>query len=273
MKRHLDQEIFFPLRDVIYRYSGIWIADCESELVRTRLARRLRALGAASFSEYLNVLQGSEGTKEIPELVDAVTTNYTFFFRDSEHFQFLAAAVLPTLLREGSGSLRAWSAGCSTGEEAYSIAMTFAESTQASGRFDFRLLATDINRKVIRTASAGIYPESKLTRLPPGYRYKYWVRDAETPPGSLRVVEELRRLVVFQRANVLEAPVGADSRFDFIFCRNVMMYFDGQTRARLAQRFWQVLRPGGYLFTAPAERMKDIFHGLQAVSPTIYRKP
>ena len=277
MKSQLDPESFSFLRDFIYLRSGIFLSDKDAGLLDARLARRLRDLGLSSFGAYAAFLQGPEGSTESAALVDAVTTNYTSFFRDADHFQFLCADVLPRLLREneraGRCSIRGWSAGCSTGEEAYSIAMSFAEASRDFDRRDFRLLATDINRKVIRMAVRGVYPDSKLARIPQEYFYKYLVRDGETPQGFMRVSDEIRRLILFRRANVLLEPEGFQKRFDFIFCKNVMMYFDQPTQEKLVNRMYLYLRSGGYLFTAPAECMKAVSHGFQFVSPTIHRRP
>ncbi len=272
----LDSEAFEFLRAVIYRHSGIFLSAKEAGVARSRLSRRLKQLGLASFPEYVALLQSAEGAREIPALLDAVTTNYTFFFREAEHFRLFTGEALPNALRrrerEGSRTLRIWSAGCSSGEEAYSIAMAYADASGDPDRWDCRILATDINRKVLKLAMRAVYPEARLERVPQEYYYRYLTKDAETPEGCLRVCEEIRQLVVFRRQNILVEEPSFVAKFDFIFCRNVMIYFDPPTQSRLARTFAKCLARGGYLFAAPPDVMREVPHGLKELSANVYRK-
>jgi chemotaxis protein methyltransferase CheR len=271
-----SRDVFPFLRDLIYRHSGIHLTEKDRGVLSTRMGRRLQALSMRDTGEYLRFLQGGEGADEIPSLLDAVTINYTFFFRESQHFQYLTTEVLrrvvPARARDGGRRVRGWSAGCSSGEEPYSIAMTFAEAAGDLDRWDFRLLATDINRRVLRVGARGVYPLSRLTGVPGEYRYKYLVRDGDTPAECLRITEELRRAASFRRLNILEPISSMAGLFDFIFCRNVMIYFDDPTKERLVRNFHRCLAPGGYLFVGASESLSGIPHSFDSAAPSIYHK-
>ncbi len=272
-----DRETLHFLKRVVYDHSGIHLTHKEEGLLTTRVARRVRDLGLASARAYAELLRAPEGRGEVPSLLDAVTINYTFFFREQAQFHALAAGVIPRLLGEraeegGRAGLRVWSAGCSSGEEPYSIAITLAEVVGDPERCDARILATDINRKVVRTGSRGIYPEDRFVHMPREYHHKYLVRDAETPEGSFRLCQEIRDLVAFRRFNILKDAPPLRGTLDLIFCRNVMIYFDEPTKARLLGNFLNYLAPGGYLFIGESESLEGGSPGFDAVGPSIFRK-
>lgn len=263
---------FGALAAVIYEHSGIALTRKDEGVLKTRLARRLRALGLSSAEAYVAYLGGPDGAREVPALLDAVTINYTFFFRESQAFRHLTAEVLPRLRPrpEGGPALTAWSAGCSSGEEPYALAMTLSEALGEAGRF--RVLATDLNRRVLAIAARGVYPLSRLTGVPQEYRYKYLTRDAETPEGCLRVSAELRAAVVFRRLNLLEEVRALRGAFDVVLCRNVMIYFDEPTKVRLLRLFHGSLRPGGHLFLGASESLSGLAHPFYPVAPAVYRR-
>jgi len=271
-----DLEIIDFLRRLIYEHSGIQLGAREQGMLGSRVSRRVRELGLPSTWAYAERLRAREGNAEIPVLLDAATVNYTFFFREAAQFQTLAATVFPRLLEEreegDGGPLRIWSAGCSSGEEPYSIAITLAEVAGDPERCAARILATDINRKVLRTGARGIYPADRFTHMPQEYRVKYLVRDRETREGHFRICEDLRRLVAFRRFNILRDAPPLRGRLDLIFCRNVMMYFDEPTKARLVAKFLRYLAPGGYLFIGETEVLEGGTAGFEGVGPSVYRR-
>lgn len=264
------------LKALVYRHSGIALGPKEEGVLKTRLGRRLQALGLSSVDAYVAFVQGAGGAAEIPALLDAVTINYTFFFREAQTFQFLTAEALPRLLASDATrwrpGLRAWSAGCSSGEEPYTLAMVLSEALGGADGGTFRVLATDINRRVLKVGARGVYPLSRLSGVPHEYYYKYLTRDADTGEGSLRVTEELREAVVFRRMNILEEVEAFRGSFDVVLCRNVMIYFDEPTKVRLLRTFHSSLRPGGYLFIGASETLSGLPHPFYPAGPTAYQR-
>mgnify|MGYP005843756151 CR=1 FL=1 len=271
-----DRETLHFLRKVVYDHSGIHLTHKEEGLLVSRVARRVRELHLPSARHYGELLRSPQGRSEIPSLIDAVTINYTFFFREQAQFHALAAQVFPRLLAERAGgergTLRIWSAGCSSGEEPYSIAVTLAEVVGNPERCDARILATDINRRVIRVGSRGVYPEDRFVHMPREYHHKYLVRDGATPPGFFRLCDEIRALVAFRRYNILRDAAPLRGTLDVIFCRNVMIYFDPPTKARLLSSFLRYLSPGGYLFIGESEKLDGGGVGFEPAGPSIFRK-
>lgn len=269
-------QVFAHLKALIYRHSGIHLTDRDAGVLRTRVGRRLRELGCSCADEYLELLQGVGAAEEVAALVDAITVNYTFFFREIRQFQFLGTHVFSRLLARQSETraeaICGWSAGCSSGEEPYSIAMIFAEAGGPVERRGLRVLATDINRRVLGIGARGIYPLSRLSSIPQEYRYKYLIRDDQTPETCLRVASELRTLIDFQHRNILQKAESLRGVFDFVFCRNVMIYFDQPTQVALLRRFHEALRAGAYLFVGSTETLSSVPHPFHLVGPGIYRK-
>ncbi len=276
MDTTVDPETFRFLKELIYRHSGIHLTEKEAGVLQTRVSRRVRELELASPRAYAELLRGPLARDEIPELIDAVTINYTFFFREKAQFQALAATVLPALdaarQDDPARPLQVWSAGCSSGEEPYSIAISLAEVLGEGGLAGARVLATDINRRVLRIGTRGVYPIERFVHVPYEYRYKYLVLDGDTPAGCLRLSPELRQMVVFRRFNILRNAPPLHNNLDLIFCRNVMIYFDEPTKERLISRFRQYLRPGGYLFIGENEKLSGTGWGLEPCGPSIFRR-
>jgi chemotaxis protein methyltransferase CheR len=277
MSTRLTQEFvltdseFDRLRTIVRELTGIALADSKKELVYGRLARRLRKLKLKSFSEYCAMVEGGEGI-ELQELTNAMTTNLTSFFRENYHFEQLAAEVLPYLAecRAATRRVRLWSAGCSTGEEAYSIAMVVREAQARFAGWDVRLLATDIDSRVVETAAAGIYGEERLRGVEP-QRVGRWFRPCDRAAQQYAVADELKSLITFRQLNLLDAwPVKGP--FDVVFCRNVTIYFDKETQQQLFERLADLQEPGAWLFIGHSENLFNITHRYKSSGRTVYRR-
>lgn len=253
---------------VLYRLSGLSFKPGKEVLMRARLSARVRALGLGSFREYLMLLQSGMAEQEYGQLVDTMTTNKTSFFRDPRHFDLLRTVVFPSLSKRER--IRLWSAACSTGEEPYSIAMILASVLPNTIRRDSRILATDISGRVLEHARAGNYDRAACQEIPESLRERFMSVD----PGErhLAARTSIRNLVHFAELN-LTASWPMKGPFDVIFCRNVMIYFDMAVRQTLADRFWDIMTPGGYLFLGCAESLTGLSHRFKAIEPAFYQKP
>ncbi|HOW17859.1 MAG TPA: protein-glutamate O-methyltransferase [Phycisphaerae bacterium] len=270
----LTDEQFERISDLVKSLCGINLHQGKKELVKARLSKRLRALGFAGFDEYIRYVQNDGGGDELVAMLDAISTNLTSFFREPGHFDYLAEQVLPGIAaRAGPGrrSLRIWSAGCSTGEEPYTIAIVTAECLPDPDSWDVRILATDLSTRVLAQARQGLYGADRLKDVP-GLLVSRYFTCVETRPRRLyRVNDHLRGRVTFARLNLL-GPWPMRGPFDVIFCRNVMIYFDKPTQARLVERFWELLAPDGVLFVGHSESLAGVKHRFEYVQPTVYRK-
>jgi chemotaxis protein methyltransferase CheR len=272
----LGEREFRQISDLVYDYCGINLHEGKRELVRARLAKRLREGDFRSFAEYLHHVLDDPTGGEFALLVDALSTNLTKFFREEQHFEYLRSRWLPRLLDAKQGRrdwrIRGWSAGCSSGEEPYSIAITLLEALQGRGRWDVKVLATDVSTRVLERAREGIYDKERVESIPLPLRSKYLVHTRMGGTDVYEVAPRLRELVILRRLNLVqEWPVKGP--VDFIFCRNVMIYFDKSTQNRLINRFYDLLAPGGILFTGHSESLTGIEHKFKYVQPTIYSKP
>jgi chemotaxis protein methyltransferase CheR len=256
-----------------YKEFGLHLPDTKKDLVYSRLIKRLRHLGLHDFRSYCALLDSAEGAAEQTELLSALTTNVTHFFRESHHFRMLRETVLPPLLqaaRQGA-RVRLWSAGCSAGQEPYSLAFTILALCPDVTKFDLRILATDIDPVILRKAKRGVYPQAEIKAIPESARSKFIDLDSQDI-GSFSIGKKARDLVRFGELNLMrEWPMrGA---FDVIFCRNVAIYFDKETQARLWHRFNTLLVDGGYLFIGHSERVSGPSEPLfQTVGITTYQK-
>lgn len=266
----INREQFEAIRRMIHEIAGIAIADGSENMVQTRLVGRVRTLGLSGFDAYLERLERDTTGRELSELVDALTTNKTSFFREAQHFAFLRDVVLPELASRG-GPMRFWSAGCSSGEEAYSLAMVVREAVPSCDTLGVRILATDISARMLHRAREALYPESALAEVPAPYRARYFQRVPGHTPAKYRVAHDVRRMVRLARLNLLDRwPMRGP--FDVIFCRNVMIYFDHPTQEQLVRRFHALLAPGGYLCIGHSESLSSISHTFRYVQPATYRK-
>jgi chemotaxis protein methyltransferase CheR len=263
---------FAFIAGMIGQHTGIMLGSHKRNLVYGRLARRLRALDLQDFGEYCDLLKGPEGAAEVGLLVNAITTNMTSFFREAHHFDHLRDFLAKRMTERRGGArsrLRIWSAGCSSGEEPYSIAMTMREACNDHlPGWDAKILATDIDTSVLATAETGIYPEDRITPVPPAYRARYI---APGPGRAIAVADSLRSLISFKQLNLLEDwPMSGP--FDVIFCRNVVIYFDKPTQRRLFDRFADMLAEGGLLYVGHSESLFRVCDRFAAAGRTIYRK-
>jgi chemotaxis protein methyltransferase CheR len=262
---------FNRLRELVHARTGIALPDSKRELVYGRLARRLRKLKLASFAEYCELVERGE-SDELQELTNAITTNLTSFFREGYHFEQLAAEALPQLesQRAATRRLRLWSAGCSTGEEPYSLAVVLRECLAHLANWDIRLLATDIDSKVVATAAEGVYPAERFKGVS-AQRLKNWFPHQAGRPGFCAASAALKSLITFKQLNLLDAwPMRGP--FDIIFCRNVVIYFDKATQRRLFDRMADMQEPGGWLFIGHSENLHNVTQRYKLVGRTVYRR-
>ena len=266
-----DAEFEF-IRHVIGENAGIVLGPNKRQLVQGRLARRLRELGLPTYEAYCEHIRNS-GPEELVGLINALTTNVTAFFRENHHFDALASYMIPEALKRNQTArrLRIWSAGCSTGEEPYCIAMVLAESLPSSERWDAKILATDIDSDVIHFAQQGIYPLDRLTSVPQARLRRSFRKGVGENAGQALIQPDLARLITFRTLN-LQRSWPMQGPFDIIFCRNVMIYFDQPTRERLVSRFAALLAPNGYLCLGHSESIHAGTAPFQLVGKTIYRK-
>ena len=263
----MDQALFQRFRDLAYRQAGIDLRDGKESLVSARVAKRLRALGIASEREYLERLESDEKGEELVQFLDVISTNFTSFFRENDHFDLIAELVAGWM-REGQRRFRFWSAASSTGEEPYSLAMVLAE-TFGDRSIDWRILATDISTSVLAQARAGAYPAHVAERVPARLRTRWMVESQ----GIHHVRPELKERLTFARLNLASPPFPLQGPLDLVLCRNVMIYFDRQIRQRLVGQLERLLKPGGYLITGHSETLNGLETSLSMRRPSIYQKP
>lgn len=272
----LNQEEFKFLKELIHSECGIKLVPGKKTMLEGRLRKRLRALGMDSFGAYCDYLSTPGGMQsERIHMIDVVTTNKTDFFREPDHFEYLLGA-LPQIAASGEAAsrmkLRVWSAGCSTGEEPYTLAMVLSEFARTQPGFRFSILATDIATTVLEAARKGIYSHDRVEPVPIGLRKKYLLKSKDKSKGLVRIVPELRAQVTFQRLNFMDSDYGIRQPIDIVFCRNVLIYFDRKTQERVLRKFCNHLVPGGYLFTGHSETLQNMKLPVSQVSASIYRR-
>ena len=273
MMPELSDKEFNQLSQLVYQHAGIHLPPQKKELVRSRLTKFLRSRKLTSFQEYYRqVLDDSSGL-ELINLLDAISTNMTAFWREPKHFEFLGQELIPTLRHKckGAPQWRFWSAGCSSGEEPYTIAMVLMNALLDKELSGIKIYASDINTQVLNRAQQGIYPLARVEPLSQEWRRRFFQKGVNQWQGYVRVKAEVKQLVEFFRLNLME-PFPFKEEFDVIFCRNVMIYFEKATQTELVKKFYQCLKPGGYLFIGHSESLCNISHQFAYVKPTIYRK-
>jgi chemotaxis protein methyltransferase CheR len=269
---HFTNAHFEFLRAHVREHAGIALSEAKRELVYTRFSRRLRALELEGFDEYCDLIRGGD-RQELVELVNAITTNLTGFFREPHHFRHLAGSVLPELMARDTGKrrLRLWSAGCSTGEEPYSMAMVVRESVRPWSDWDLRILATDIDSGVIAEARHGIYPVDRTQGVSADRLRRWFRKGAAANAGLAKVDGQIAWLVTFKQLNLLDTwPMAGP--FDVIFCRNVVIYFDKPTQQVLFERMADLLADRGYLFIGHSESLFKVSDRFTLVDRNTYRK-
>ena len=269
MQATLDQQQFERIQQMVYQRCGIALQSGKEELVRTRLSKRLASVGMDSYEQYVKYVAGDSSGKELAAMIDALTTNKTGFFREMKHFEYLRK-IATNLVQKGR-RVQIWSAGCSSGEEPFSAAMLLLEQVPDLDPRDVQILATDISSRMLAKAREGVYRPQALSGVPPPLLRKCFTRIHSGPSRAYRINDNVRSIVKFARLNLIGAwPMKGP--FSLILCRNVMIYLDKPAANRLAHRLWELLGPGGHLFTGHAERIRDLSEELPRVQPAIYVK-
>lgn len=263
----LSDKQFKRISELAYTYSGIKLGSGKEELVKSRLVKRLRALSLTNFDDYIDYVENDRTFQELPQMIYELTTNKTSFFRELPHFDYLRQSILPTLRNK---RIRIWSAGCSSGEEPYTIAIVLREELPEIDRCDVAILATDLSKKVLSKAKSGIYDEMVIKDLPNNY-LKYFDVEKTGSGKRYQVRDNIKKLIKIAQLNLMEEwPM--KSTFNLIFCRNVMIYFDKETQNRLVNRFWEYLDSGGHLFVGHSESLTGLSHKFKFIQPATYMK-
>lgn len=266
----MDKKMFAQYRDLIYAKSGINLGPGKDALVSSRIGRRMRALQIQGQDEYLRFVMEDKTGEELIHLIDAISTNVTSFFREAHHFDVLRHH-LSKWVAAGQSRFRFWSAACSSGEEPYSLTIAIQEALGGT-RADVKILATDISTRILEKARIGRYAEDKVQTVPKTLRQRYFTVQQEQDGAFYYVQPALRQMVVFQRLNLSHPPFPMKGPFDMVFCRNVMIYFDNETRIRLLGEIHRLLKPGGYLMVGHAESLTGQIASFRSVEPSIYVK-
>lgn len=273
----ISKSEFDLFRELIYRQTGISLADHKRELIVSRLSRRLRTLKLNSFAEYFDYLNDpAAGETEMNQLVNRITTNKTDFYREKHHFDFMTEAVLPELVAEkgavGQKRIRAWSSASSTGEEPYTIAITLCEFFADKPGWDVKLLATDLDTEVLAHASRGVYAPDRVAPVPKNLLSKYFDRVSDNGQPAFKAKSNLRQLLTFRKFNLMSETFPFKVQLDFIFCRNVMIYFNMEDKVKLLTKFHKVLKPKGYILVGHSESLMMVKHLFRYVKNTVYQK-
>lgn len=275
MQLELTDRDYRNFSALIYEKSGINLHQGKRELLKARLAKVLRQSDFTSVGEYYDFLMNDTTGDAFIPLLDVISTNLTAFFRETKHFDFLSEVAVNELFgtskRRRSGEVRVWCAGCSSGEEAYSIAMTLLEALPESRHKDIHILATDISTRMLQAADRGIYEAARVEKVPWPIRRQFFQKGINRWSGCYRVKSHVRNRVHFQRLNFIDSFTFSYS-FDIIFCRNVMIYFDKTTQENLVNRFYDVMTSSGYLFIGHSESLTGVQHRFRYIRPSVYRK-
>jgi chemotaxis protein methyltransferase CheR len=268
-----DDEFEF-IRTLVYERSRISLDDRKRELVIGRLAKRMRANGLDAMGDYCALLNAPENEEERSRMIDAISTNHTFFFREIAHFQLLREKIIPEMATRARSerwpSLNAWSAACSSGEEPYSMGITLAEGLKDRG-LPWRIEATDISHRMLKAGQMAVYKEMAVAPHAPGWALPYFQKGFAAQTGNFRVRSDIRDRVKFSQLNLLGGSFPFAEPVHVIFCRNVMIYFDKPTQEELVARLAKALVPGGYLIVGHSEGLTGVSHNLQMVQPSVYR--
>jgi chemotaxis protein methyltransferase CheR len=273
LSREISEREFLRLRDLVYREAGIWLSQAKSALLVGRLAKRLRHHGLKSFKQYYDLVANS--SEERIHMLDAISTNETRFFREPQHFELLKSVIFPRWAQEGatasrSRKIRVLSAGCSTGQEPYSLAMLLLDRFPAASGWEIEIIATDLSTRALDAARAGIWPIAKADEIPAAYRKAFMLKGFADQAGKMKAGPEIRSIIQFFRLNLNEAAYPLAGKFDLIFCRNVLIYFDLRGREQVVRRLAGLLSPGGYFFLGHAESLHGVSDCLRTVVPTVY---
>jgi chemotaxis protein methyltransferase CheR len=272
----ITQKEFVVFRELIFKEAGISLSDAKRALVCSRLSRRLRHFGFKTFTQYYDYLMHSDAAgAELLQMINCITTNKTDFFRESHHFDFLREFFFPQVRERAlwghAKRLRIWSAGCSSGEEPYTIGLVAREFFGVLPGWDVKILASDVDTEMLRIGAQGIYPAERLESVPLELRKRHFLRGRGEWAGYYRVRNELRELVTFRRINFADDPWPINTRFDLIFCRNVIIYFNRETQRKFFERLARYLHPYGCLMVGHSESLQWLSDLFVPLSGTIYR--
>ncbi len=268
----LTDKLFQQFSTLVYQQTGIFLKPEKRELLNARLGKRLRQCKIPSFKEYYDYVLNDASGEELIHLIDAVSTNFTSFFREKTHFDYLSSTVLKEYASLGlSGDFTVWSAACSSGEEPYTLSIVLNEFAAKEQRFRFSIQATDISTKVLAIAQKGVYADEKVRTMPPELLRRYFQKGKGNSEGYVKVKKTLSQPISFRRFNLMDQyPWQAE--LDVIFCRNVMIYFNRETQQQLVDKFYTCLKPGGHLFIGHSESLTAINHRFRQVTTTGYKK-
>jgi len=269
----LSEEEFSSFCRLIHRHAGIYLSAQKKALVQARLGKVVQTLGLRSFQEYYRRVVADKSGQELTRLLDAISTNQTAFWREPNHFLLVSREILPNWYRQKRAGLnwRFWSAGCSSGEEPYTLAMVLLETLPADEIKNVKIFASDLNTQVLAQAKRGVYPEARIRPLPAEWRQRFFQKGQGRWEGYVRVRPEVRKLVHFFHLNLMD-DFEFHEELDLIFCRNVMIYFDKETQAKVVGKFYRALRTGGCLILEHSESLCNLPHRFIYVRPTVYRK-
>jgi len=265
------------IRKIVYEQSRINLGPSKKELVMARLSKRLRALDLPTYADYISMIKSPAGRDEMTNLIDSISTNHTYFFREPQHFDFLSQVVLPefceTNAKHGTKNFRVWSAATSSGEEPYTIALILDDyfETRVKG-WTWNILCTDISTRVLAKAQEGIFSKDRLGPVRPDWLIRYFDKGVGESDGFFRVKDEIRKKLTFKSLNLLAPSYPFRETFQVVFCRNVMIYFDRETQQELVNKISPLVEPGGYLIIGHAESLTNVKHPFKLVKPSIYRK-
>jgi chemotaxis protein methyltransferase CheR len=267
----MSEADFSRMSSFINSQCGIKMPKVKKTMLEGRLQKRLRELNIANFKDYCELVLNQNSSHELIQMIDVVTTNKTDFFREPGHFDFLNASALPELLKDSS-QLNIWSAGCSSGEEPYTIAMALHEYMEQNKNFSYNILGTDISVQILDRALAAIYSIERVIGIPINVKRKYFLKNKNPLKKLVRIVPELRSNLSFQRLNFMDDSYDITTTFDVVFCRNVLIYFDKPTQEKVINKLCAKLRPGGYFFLGHSESITDMKVPLKQVKPTIFKR-
>jgi chemotaxis protein methyltransferase CheR len=272
--RTSDRKSLSRLAQLVTRRLGIRMPPNKLAMLESRLQKRMTALGLTSLKEYAARIEHAHGAEELKHFFDVVTTNKTDFFREPQHFKYLYQKALPALAKaqHGHWHCRVWCAGCSSGEEVYTLAMVLAEYQRADRNFEFSIVASDISTRVLALAQSATYAEAAAEPIPLPLRSRYLLRSRSQHQPRVRIVPDLRKHVQFMRLNFMDERYPLEGRFDVIFFRNVMIYFDKPTQQSVLDKQLSWLRPGGYLFVSLTESLAGLQLPLESVESSVFRK-
>jgi chemotaxis protein methyltransferase CheR len=274
-KAKLTDEEFKKLSEFIYTEYGIKMPPVKKIMLQSRLQKRLRELNISNFKEYVDFVFSKEGQdNEVIHMIDVVSTNKTDFFREPVHFEFLAQTALPEFIQETNlrAPIKIWSAGCSSGEEPYPIAITLAELRERYPQLEFSILGTDISSRILKNAIEAIYKDNRVEGVPLNIKRKYFLKSKDRSNPTVRIIPDLRRRVSFARLNFMDTVFNVNETFDVIFCRNVLIYFDRETQERVINKLCMKLKTNGYFFLGHSESITSMQVPLKQIKPTIFRK-